>query len=218
VIDVLRATTTIVTALTNGASAVYTTADLEEAFKLYGELTSSGVPVLLGGERNGFPVEGFDVGNSPSEYVDEVVTGRTVVFTTSNGTAAIEAMAAAPMLVAAGFVNLGATAEFIRSRGGTTVLCCSGKSGRPSREDIVCAGGLVSRLTVGRPVLDDCSIMAADLYESDKDDLAGVMLNKAEHGRYLVDMGFKADITAATTVDAYSVVVGRQEDGGFVIM
>lgn len=217
VIDVLRAMTTVVSALANGAAVVYPVKTVEGAFTRRENLRKSGVSVLLGGERNGFPPEGFDAGNSPSEYSEDAVTDRVVIFTTSNGTAAVEAMSAAPALAIAAFVNLSASADFVRERGGTVVLCCSGESGRPSYEDTVCAGGIANRLKDVNPVLDYSSIIASELYEREKDDQVGMMLNRAKHGRYLVDRGFESDISAAAAVDLYPVVVCRRADGGFYI-
>jgi 2-phosphosulfolactate phosphatase len=208
----------MVAALAAGAVVVYPVADVERAFERRDELRATGVPVLLGGERGGFPVDGFDLGNSPLEYTERAVVGRALVLSTSNGTAAMEAMSPAPTLLAGGFVNLGATAEFVESRSSTVVLCCSGKEGRPSREDIVCAGGIIDLLKDSEPVLDDSSVIAADLYERDKEDLGGMLLNRTGHGRYLAGIGFGSDLQTVAVVDRYPIVVGRAEDGGFVII
>ncbi|UCE28084.1 MAG: 2-phosphosulfolactate phosphatase [Candidatus Coatesbacteria bacterium] len=208
----------MVAALAAGAAVVYPVADVELAFERRDEMRAAGVPVLLGGERGGFPVDGFDLGNSPMEYTAEVVAGKTLVLTTSNGAAAIEVMSSAPTLLAAGFVNLGATAEFILDRRGTVLLCCSGKEGRPAREDIICAGGIICSLRDYNPVLDDCSGIAADLFERDYEDIEGVLLDRADHGRYLEDIGFVSDLPAAASLDRYPIVVGRRDEGGFVII
>jgi 2-phosphosulfolactate phosphatase len=208
----------VVAALAAGAVGVYPVTDVERAFERCNELRATGVPILLGGERGGFPVSGFDLGNSPLEYTEEAVAGRALVLSTSNGTAAAEAMSSAPTLLAAGFVNLGATAEFIEVRSGTVILCCSGKEGRPSREDIVCAGGIIDLLKDSEPLLDDASVIAADLYERDKEELGGMLLNKTGHGRYLAGIGFGPDLTMVAAVDRYPIVIGRGEDGSFVII
>jgi 2-phosphosulfolactate phosphatase len=217
VIDVLRATTTMVAALVAGVTAVYPVTDVGEAFARRDSLRASNVPALLGGERDGFRVEGFDLGNSPLEYEEGVIEGKTLVLSTSNGTVAIEAMSAVPTLLVAGFVNMNATAEFMGSNGGKMILCCGGKNGRMSREDAVCAGGIINTFLDKNPVLDDPSAVALNLYELDKNDLAG-MLNRTEHGRYLASIGFEADLRIAGAVDAYPAVVGRRKDGGFVII
>jgi len=208
----------MVAALAAGAVVVYPVTDVERAFERRDELRATDVRAFLGGERGGFPVAGFDLGNSPSEYTEETVAGKVVVLSTSNGTAAMEAMSSAPTLLAAGLVNLGATVEFIEVRRGTVVLCCSGKEGRPSREDIVCAGGIIDLLKDSEPLLDDASVIAADLYERDKEDLEGMLLNRTGHGRYLAGIGFSSDLTMVAAVGRYPIVIGRREDGGFVII
>jgi 2-phosphosulfolactate phosphatase len=217
VIDVLRATTTIVAALAAGATAVYAVSDIDKASSLRDNLRASGIAALLGGERDGFRVEGFDLGNSPLEYSEGVVTGKAVVLSTSNGTAAIEAMSTAPNLLVTSFVNMKATVEFIRNRNGNIVLCCGGKNGRMSREDTTCAGGIVDGLLGKNPGLDDPSTVALDLYELNKNDLVE-MIGSTEHGRYLKTIGFEADLRVAGAVNAFPLVVGRREDGGFVIV
>jgi 2-phosphosulfolactate phosphatase len=217
VIDVLRATTTMVAALAAGAAVVYPVSDLDEALALRNYLRASGVAALLGGERDGFRVDGFDLGNSPLEYSERVIAGKAIVLSTSNGTAAIEAMSAAPNLLAAGFVNMKVTSEFIGSYCGNIVLCCGGKNGRASREDTVCAGGIINALLDKNPGMDDPSTVALDLYELYKNGLAE-MIESTEHGRYLKSIGFEADLRIAGAVDAYPLVIGRREDGGFVIV
>jgi phosphosulfolactate phosphohydrolase-like enzyme len=110
-----------------------------------------------------------------------------------------------------------ATVEFIRNRNGNIVLCCGGKNGRMSREDTACAGGIVHGLLGKNPGLDDPSTVALDLYELNKNDLAE-MIGSTEHGRYLKSIGFEADLRVAGDVNAFPLVVGRREDGGFVIV
>lgn len=217
VIDVLRATTTMVAALASGATVVYPVSDIDRALALRNDLRASGVAALLGGERDGFRVEGFDLGNSPLEYNAGVVAGKAVVLSTSNGTAAIEAMSAAPNLLVAGFVNMKVTAEFIGRLCGNTVLCCGGKNGRASREDTVCAGGIINGLLDKKPVLDDPSAAALSMYKLNKNDMVE-MVESTEHGRYLKSIGFEADLRVAGDVDAYPLVIGRREDGGFAIV
>lgn len=127
----MRSATTVVTILVNGARVVYPVRDLETAFKRYDELTSRGVPALLRGERDGVRPSGFHLGNSPREYTAEAVGSRVIVFSTTNGTAAVDRMSGTPVLLAA-FINLTATAGYLRGCRGKAVVCCSGDSGRPS--------------------------------------------------------------------------------------
>lgn len=155
VIDVVRATTSMTTALAAGAARVIPVATVAEARARAAEVGGS----LLCGERRGLPPEGFDLGNSPGSYTAERVSGRTLVFTTTNGTRAITAAAAACPLALACFRNAGAVARLLardlaRDSGGETVtLVCAGRKGRVSMDDAWCAGHLVDRLARIRPHL-----------------------------------------------------------------
>src|SRR5262249_9659060 len=120
VIDVLRATSTEITALANGAEAIFPAATVEEARALK-EKTPS---LLLAGERHGLPPEGFDLGNSPREFTAEKVKGRKIVHTTTNGTLAWLACRNAAETLGAAFLNLNAVTERLRRKGGPVLLVC----------------------------------------------------------------------------------------------
>src|SRR5471030_727641 len=116
VFDVLRATSTFVTALQNGAKEIIPVTEISEAL----EIKKTRPEVLLGGERDGVKISAkgidFDLGNSPREYTREKIRGKTIVSTTTNGTRALRACAGAQIVLAASFLNLGATAEFLRRK------------------------------------------------------------------------------------------------------
>ena len=141
VIDVLRASTTMVTALANGCQALVPVAEVDEARRRVATMPGA----LLAGERGGDPPEGFDLGNSPLEFTRERVGGRTIVFTTSNGTRALLAARPATAVGVAGFTNLSAASEWALGQGRSIVLVCAGELGARSTEDEVCAGLLVER-------------------------------------------------------------------------
>ncbi|MBT8397581.1 MAG: 2-phosphosulfolactate phosphatase [Gemmatimonadetes bacterium] len=115
VIDVIRATSTLVEALANGAKAIFPTLSTEEAVKLASSLGRE--DTLLCGERKGLKVEGFDLGNSPAEFTAEVVGGKQLVMTTTNGTRAFAAVEAADRVLAASFLNLSAVVEALEGGG-----------------------------------------------------------------------------------------------------
>jgi 2-phosphosulfolactate phosphatase len=150
VLDVLRATSTIVTALASGADSVVPVAEIEDAVAVKRRRPE----VLLAGERNGLRIGGalsggveFDLGNSPREFVPEKVGGRCVVITTTNGTRALRACAGARHVIAASFLNLDATIEWLRARKPShLVLVCSGTEDEPALEDILAAGALCHEL------------------------------------------------------------------------
>jgi 2-phosphosulfolactate phosphatase len=138
VVDVLRASTTIIAALAAGCAGITPVADPVEARRRAG---AHGV--LLAGERRGEPIPGFDLGNSPLEFTRERVGGRTVVLTTSNGTRALLAAREAHTIGIAAFVNLTAATEWVVAEARDLIVICAGERGRRSLEDHVCAGLLV---------------------------------------------------------------------------
>lgn len=158
VIDVLRASTVMVEALAQGAREVWPCLEVDQARQRAAQLASepgaSGAP-LLGGERGGLPIEGFDLGNSPREYRRDRVGGRSVVFTTTNGTRALEAARAAEAVIVACPANASAAAEYL-ARYPRVVLLCAGTRGEVSREDVLGAGQLIE-LLVSKPGEDQAS-------------------------------------------------------------
>jgi phosphosulfolactate phosphohydrolase-like enzyme len=156
VFDVLRATSTFVTALHNGAKAVIPVSEIAEALAIRQKQPD----VLLGGERDGVRIRAaqtggvdFDLGNSPREYTPEKVRGKTIVSTTTNGTRALRACVGAETILAASFLNLMATAEFIKKiQPAQIVLVCAGTYENGADEDVLTAGALCELL--GEPVLE----------------------------------------------------------------
>jgi 2-phosphosulfolactate phosphatase len=204
VIDVLRASTTIITALGNGAACVVPVETVEEARARKAAL---GADAILAGERHGDPPEGFDLGNSPLEFTAARVGGRTIILTTSNGTRALTAARPAAAVGVAAFVNAGAAAAWASSRGGDVVLVCSGSLGTPALDDQACAGVLVARLTAETPgaTLTPAAEEAQTVglrYAKDLEQLA----RDAPHARGLARKGHAADIAVCLVLDT-SVVV-----------
>jgi 2-phosphosulfolactate phosphatase len=204
VIDVVRASTTIVAALAGGARAVVPVASPEDA-RARGFDWRDG-PVLLGGERGGNPPSGFDCGNSPAEYTPARVAGRTVLFTTTNGTRALLAVAGARRVAVGGFVNATAVARWADAEpGGDVLLVCAGERGRFCLEDAVCAGLLVARLDPEKETLTDAARAAGALWDRYAGDL-GTMLADATWAQALVAQGRAADLPLCVALDAYDVV------------
>lgn len=145
VVDVLRATSTIVQALDSGYRTVYCCAEVEEAKGLRDELGNA----VLGGERGGEPLPGFDLGNSPLEYLSP--QAEELVLTTTNGTRAVVGAAANCDLVLVGsMLNLDAVAAAARERGEDVEVVCAGLRGGPSEDDAYCAGRIAA-LIGGEP-------------------------------------------------------------------
>jgi len=145
VIDVLRASTTMITALASGARAVISEADVAAARR---RAAAAGAAAVLGGERGGVRIDGFDLGNSPAEYTAERVAGRIVVITTTNGTAALAACDAALERLVGAIVNRSAVAAAARRlaamhRAHDVHLVCAGTDGTVTDEDVLAAGAIL---------------------------------------------------------------------------
>lgn len=204
VIDVLRATTTMVVALANGCPSVIPVETPEEARQV-----AQTRNCLLGGERNGLRIEGFDFGNSPLEYVPEKIAGRPIAFTTTNGTRAIRACARSEGLIAASFLNGSAVVRLLEQQAGDILIVCAGTRGNPSLEDTVCGGMLIDRLQCERTAGDDEAVSAWNMH---KNNLAGMMKSESKHGGTLVELGFESDIDFAAQLDKFNVVPVREGD------
>ena len=215
VIDVLRATSTVVTALAHGAAGVYPAESPEAAHKLREELSPD--RVLLGGERESVRLPGFDLGNSPLEYTPGVVAGRHVILCTTNGTGAMLAVRSARRGVAAALLNLPAVARALATEDAVTILC-AGTKGSVSLEDTIAAGGLIAHWQ-GMDVdvtTDDFGFVALGAYEAARSDLAG-WLSRSRNGQRLLHLGLHADIDWCARLGAVDIVpVVRHDPGGRV--
>lgn len=207
VIDVLRSSSTLITAMANGAKDAFLFGTPDEAKAKKRDLNSH--DILLCGERNGMKVAGFDLGNSPSEYSSRMVRGKTLFFTSTNGSKMLQTAAAtAGKLILAGFNNITAAAEVLNHQGRDCVLLCSGKEGRFSLEDAVCAGMLVETMKQHRLKpwsLTDEAFSAVLLYRHFKDDLIGLM-HFCEHGQSLKHIGMESDFDSCARIDCTTVV------------
>jgi 2-phosphosulfolactate phosphatase len=216
VFDVLRATSTIATALHNGAKAVIPVAEISEAL----ELKKSRPDVLLGGERNGVRISSggidFDLGNSPREYTPTKVRGKTIVSTTTNGTRALRACAGAKMILAASFLNLGATAEFLRrNKIGIILIVCAGTGKNAALEDTLAAGALCEVMTGGfGGGANAASVEAArHAYAKAKSNLSGAMRVSENARRLLVNPDLRDDVALCLQRDTCWLVARMKTDG-----
>ncbi len=213
VIDVLRATTTIVHAFAAGCKEVRFCAEVEEARELAGSLPAG--KVLLAGERQGKPLPGFDLGNSPSEYTAKKCHDLILVMTTTNGTRALLRAAEAERVFAAAFVNFSAVCATLRQDPRPVHLICSGFEGEPALEDTLLAGAFVDCLSEcgdGSDVrLNDSARMAWDSFENHGRILAGA-LEISRGGVHLAELGFQDDLVAAQAIDKFSLVPELRRD------
>lgn len=204
-VDVVRATTTILAALEAGAARVVPVASLQEAREAAEAAEPDRGPrPLLCGERDGQRIEGFDHGNSPRELAEAPVQGRTLVFTTTNGTPLLRRARAAEMVLLACFRNLSAVARRLVADARSTLFACAGKEGRPGLDDLLCAGHLVGALqrrSPGEPELGpgarDALALAAGVGEPD-----AAWLARTAAGQALVEVGLSADLNWCAEMDA----------------
>ncbi|GAB6165680.1 2-phosphosulfolactate phosphatase family protein [Thermostilla marina] len=218
VIDILRASTTIVYALEAGAEAVYPCRDLEDARRT---AESLGDNVLLGGERKGLPPEGFDLGNSPGEYEADRVAGKRIVFTTTNGTLALSRCEKAERVLIGSFVNATAVYQALLTETKAIHLLCAGTDGDYSRDDTLFAGFLVDRLQRRGGLRYDLNAQAITARENWRSTFAepyvvgaepitpemlAEKLQDTEGGQNLVEIGLTGDILDAARIDKFKSV------------
>jgi 2-phosphosulfolactate phosphatase len=209
VIDVLRATTTITVALSNGAKEFIPAESVSTAARISKGLGNS----LLCGERNGKIIEGFNLGNSPFEYKSEVIKDKSLIFSTTNGTLSITKSRLAKSCVLAGFVNLSVAVEHIKSLKGDVIIVCSGKLNNFCIEDAVCAGTIINNLLQDEKdkyELNDSAYACLRLgkiltikVDEPLSEKILEMLNKSEHGKYLCSIGFAEDLKLCSEIDSY---------------
>lgn len=201
VVDVLRTSTTMIKGLANGAKEIIPTVDVASA-GIIGR--NSGGQSLLCGERNGKVIEGFNLGNSVKEYSSKNVNGKTLIFSTTNGTPALMKSKFGRNCVILAFANMSRVVEFLIKLKEDFIILCAGKSGEFSLEDTVCAGMLINHLTRENTkeeyILSDSALGASKLFLGYKNTLLK-MLNESEQGKYLTKLGFEDDLVACAKVD-----------------
>lgn len=206
VIDVLRATSVIVHAMSQGTIEVIPVATVEEAFQRARTFPQS--TTLLGGERGSRKIEGFDMGNSPREYIAEKVKGKRLILTTTNGTKAFHNVSSGEEIMVASFFNIGATAQRCLELDKDLLLYPSGDEGNFSLEDTVCGGMLIDLLIKkGKKAitLTDAAQSAHILYQRFKDNLVEVF-RLFNHGKDLIDLGLENDLLYCAQIDITHIV------------
>ena len=209
VIDALRATSTISTALAHGAKEIIPTESIATAVRVAKGSTNS----LLCGERNGKIVEGFDLGNSPLEYKEEIVKDKMIALSTTNGSLTLSKCKHSKNCIIASFLNLNKVVEFLKTLNEDFIIICSGKLSQFCLEDTVCAGLLIRRMINDSKdteyILNDSELVAlnlAELYCIENGEVSDSKIEKmfeiSEHGKFLIEKGMKDDLTACSKVDS----------------
>ena len=216
VIDVLRATTTIATALEAGAEAVQAFSDIDQLLQTSESWSSQ--KRLRAGERGGAKVEGCDLGNSPLECTPEVVQGKRLFLSTTNGTRALERVEQSPVVITAAQVNRRAAVDYLRDQQPETVwLVGSGWQGGYSLEDTACAGAIAQDLLAQSDVVigNDEVIAAVALYSQWQGNLLE-MFRQASHGQRLLRLNSDQDLDYCAQTDTLDVLPIQTEPGVLV--
>ena len=208
VIDVLRASTVVAVALANGARAVVPVESSDEVITRSKSFDRS--EVRLAGERKMNPIPGFDLGNSPKEFTRDVVAGKTVLFTTTNGTGAFHAVQGARDVVVASFVNFSAVLTMMRTaaRAGTDIaIVCAGRDKEFALEDAGCAGRYVRQLVARTPAMEmNDGARASELIAKRYGDRIDQLFAESAHGRALAEAGFADDLVMCAEIDSHSII------------
>jgi 2-phosphosulfolactate phosphatase len=206
VVDIFRATSTMVAALAHGVTEILPFADLESCRAMQGQ------GYLIAGERDGLTAPGFELGNSPVAYLEGNYAGKKLAMTTTNGTLALDKSKGASEILIGAFPNLKATASYIQSRNLDVLIHCAGWKGRFNLEDSLYAGALVQALGESHSNREDGALAMGSLFAQLGNNLA-TYLAQASHAKRLQNHGIEADIDFCLSLNLYDQVVGLTQKG-----
>jgi 2-phosphosulfolactate phosphatase len=212
IVDVLRASTTVATALGNGAKTVMPLEGADEVIFRSKEFHRS--QIILAGEQKMHPITGFDLGNSPQAFTKKVVEGKTILITTTNGTRALLGVQGARDIVIASYVNFTAVLAMMKvaaSSNTDIAIICAGEEGGFTLEDAACAGRYVRAIPKRAGVQMNDAASASVLIEKKYGENIAKLFKESAHGQALEEAGFGDDLAAAAEVDSYPVVPIYQE-------
>jgi len=216
-VDVLRATSTIATVLAAGGEAVQVFSDLDQLIEVSEKWPAE--KRLRAGERGGAKVAGFELGNSPLDCTRELVEGRRLFISTTNGTRALQRVQDSPNVIAAALINRAAVVQFLKRKQPETVwIVGSGWEGSYSLEDTVCAGAIAyslleqTQLSAEELAGNDEVISAIALYSQWQDNLLG-LLHQASHGKRLLRLDCEEDLKYCSQTDILDVLPIQHETG-----
>jgi 2-phosphosulfolactate phosphatase len=213
-VDILRATTTIATALAAGAEGVQVFSDLNELMRV-SEAHPTELRIRVG-ERGGKTVEGCDLGNSPFDFTPDVVRGKRIFMSTTNGTRSLQKIANAKSVLAAAMINLGSVLKYLRETKPETVwIVGSGWEGSYSLEDTTCAGAIAANLEDEADFGNDEAVAAATLYKAWKGEVEELFY-QASHGKRLLNLNCAEDIAYCAKIDVVDVLP-KQSSAGLLV-
>jgi len=209
VIDVLRASSVMVTALANGARAFIPVETVEAAYEIVRE--GSGDEFILAGERDTQMIDGFHLGNSPMDYTPEKVKGKTIILTTSNGTKALNMLTAANKVMIGAFLNIDALVNRLMEDS-EVVFVCSGTNNNFSMDDAMCAAAITDKLMQRKSIkMSDMALTLLKAYKSEEDNLRH-LLRDSYHLNLLIRNGFEKDVDYCLQKNVYDIVPGMNKD------
>jgi 2-phosphosulfolactate phosphatase len=202
IIDVFRATSTIATALYNGASRIIPVAEVQQCIEIGEKLGG-----ITAGERDGKVIEGLSHGNSPAEYPRSFIQGKTLVLTTTNGTKLLHMALnnGASEIITGSFPNLSAVCDHLVASKKNVILGCSAWKDRFNLEDSLFAGAVINRIQEHFTIHCDSSLMASELYLSQKDNMNN-FIRKTTHWHRLAAYGLEKDLEYCVTPDLANIL------------
>jgi len=212
IIDVFRATSTIATALYNGATKIVPVSGVDDCIAMGKKLNA-----ITAGERDGKVIEGLQYGNSPAEYYREFIQDKTLVLTTTNGTKLLHMALdnGASEVITGSFPNLSAVGDYLVAEKKNVLLACSGWKNLFNLEDTLFAGAVIHKIREHFTIHCDSSLMAEEMYTLHKDDLYQ-FITKTTHWHRLANYGLEKDLQYCVTADAANVLV-QYKDGALVV-
>lgn len=199
VVDILRATSCMTTALAHGVKSITPVGTLEDCLALKSSIC------FTAGERDGKKIDLFDLGNSPFEYMQKYLIGKDIAFTTTNGTQAIIKSLGAKEIVIGSFLNLTAVVKHLEQSSNNILVVCAGWKGKVNLEDTLFAGGIVELLQEHAQAECDAPLAAQHLYNVAKLDMLDFLKN-ASHVKRLAKLGIEKDIAFCLTLDQFGIV------------
>jgi len=199
VVDILRATSSMVTGMAHYVKEIIPVTTVEKCF----ELQKKGC--IAAGERNGQVVDGMDMGNSPFSYMDKNLESKTIAMTTTNGTVAIEKSTSAKQILIGAFLNIQCLADYLKEYKNDVLVFCAGWKGRVNLEDSLFAGNLIHLLEGSHTCQDDAALMARSMYTSAQHDISAYLADCA-HAQRLGNLGIQKDIDFCFQKDKYQII------------
>jgi len=208
IIDVWRASTSIITALANGCAGIIPVAEVEQARALAKKFPPNSI--LLGGERNELPIPGFDLSNSPLDYSADLVKNKRIIFTSSNGAKLFSNAHSAEKTVVGGFLNVTILSDLILGNNLDVSILCAGKNGQFGLEDAVCGGMIIDKVIKKTPgrceiELNDGALAARILYDFYANNLSE-LIYQSSHGKRLIEIGQEPDLLISLSTDSKEII------------